>query len=70
MEHHEEILLNGDNPILRKHLMSLVFDSFPTYDDIVNGTPEISFIFAKQKEMATAISLSVARRGIEPLLHG
>ncbi len=70
MEHHKEMLLNEDNPMIRKHLMGLVFDSFPTYDNILNGTPQISFIFAKQKEMATAISLSVARRGVEPLFHG
>lgn len=70
MEHHEELLLNKENQPLQKRLLSLVFDEQPTYDDILNGTPKISFIFAKTKEPALAGSLLVALRGIEPLFTG
>ena len=66
MEHHEEMLLKEDNPMIRKQLMALVFDESPTYFEILSGTPKISFLFAKTKELARASSPDVRPGGIEP----
>ena len=59
MEHFEELLLNKENQPVRRRLIPLVFDELPTYDDILNGTPKICFIFGKNKELALASSLNV-----------
>jgi len=35
----------------------------PTYHDVVNGTPELSLIFAKTKELANANFFCVGLQG-------
>ena len=70
MEHYEDLLLNKENQPVQRRLLPLVFDELPTYFDILNGTPKISFIFAKTKDPAFAGSPLVALRGIEPRFTG
>ena len=70
MEHHEELLLDKENQPTQKRLLSLVFDEQPTWEDILNGTPKICFIFGKNKELTLASSPLVASRGIGPLFSG
>ncbi len=45
MEHTAEILLNQENPRVKEQLFELFFDKMPTYFDIVNGTPKLSYVF-------------------------
>ena len=73
MEHCDELLLNTANMHnLRSQqtLFGLVFEEFPNYKDIVNGTPKLSLVFQQKKTSRDEKSLMVARRGIEPLLPG
>ena len=46
MEHLSELLLNGQNPLQQQNLLGLIFETFPTYEDILNGTPKLAQIFA------------------------
>ena len=45
MEHPAEMLLNAENPLTQRALFGLVFETTPTYDEIVNGTPKLTWIF-------------------------
>ena len=44
----------------------LVFEETPTYTEILNGTPKLTWIFKLSSEFATKESQLVAPRGIEP----
>lgn len=65
MEHMPELLLNRDNPREQLALFSLVFETFPTYADIVNGTPQLTWIFELSSTSATAESLLVRLRKLD-----
>ena len=45
MEHPAELLLNPVNTPQLVSLYSLVFDATPTYPEIANGTPKLSWVF-------------------------
>ncbi len=45
MEHPENLLINQANIQAQQQLFGLIFDEFPTYAEIVNGTPKLSLIF-------------------------
>ena len=66
MEHFEELLLDKEKQPLQKRLLALVFDETPTYEEVVNGTAKICFIFNKKRELALANSPIVGREGFEP----
>lgn len=59
LEHLPELLLNPENPRLQTTLFGLVFESFPTYDEITFGTPKLSWIFKLSSESATTDSVLV-----------
>ena len=46
MEHLPEPLLDSRNPLQQQNLLGLLFDTFPTYEDILNGTPKLAPMFA------------------------
>lgn len=46
MEHTEELLIDTDNPIQQGSLFALAFDELPRYDELINGTPKLSPVFA------------------------
>ena len=45
MEHPAELLLNAENPMAQRALFGLVFEETPTYEEILNGTPKLTWIF-------------------------
>ncbi len=44
LAHLEELLLHHSNPVLQAKYFGVIFNSAPTYDDIVSGTPDCSKI--------------------------
>ena len=70
MEHLVDLLLGGSNPMKNAALFGLVFNQTPTYDEIVNGTPNLAPIVELNEEYKTTKSLSVIPRGIEPRFTG
>jgi site-specific DNA recombinase len=66
MEHPGEILMNQTSPQARESLLGLFFEEIPTYFDITDGTPRLTWIFELSKPNQTRESLLVALRGIEP----
>ena len=45
MEHPAEILLNQRDLRVQRDLFGLVFEKMPTYTEILNGTPKLSYVF-------------------------
>lgn len=45
LEHLSELLLNPENPRLQLSLFSLIFEELPTYENIINGTAKMAWIF-------------------------
>lgn len=70
MEHPAEMLLQPEDMRIQRDLFGLVFEEMPTYEQIVSGTPRLSFIFNVFEGIETAQSQVVAPRGVEPLLPG
>ncbi|MEK7539607.1 MAG: recombinase family protein, partial [Patescibacteria group bacterium] len=66
MEHPIELLKNPVNIKQQQALFSLVFDKFPNYEEIVNGTPKLTWVFHLSSDMITLESLTVRPVGIEP----
>lgn len=66
MEHPSEMLLNASNPRAQQALFGLVFEEMPTYADILNGTPKLSYVFELSSGFAPSKSQLVTSRGIEP----
>jgi len=50
MEHPSEILLEPMNISQRRELFSLVFERMPTYTEILNGTPKLTWVFNLSSE--------------------
>ena len=49
LEHLEELILGGTNPLKRADYFGLVFDKLPTYEELVSGTPKLApFIGLKE----------------------
>lgn len=49
LEHLEELILGGSNPLKRAGYFGLIFDKLPTYEELVSGTPKLA-PFIKLKE--------------------
>jgi hypothetical protein len=45
LEHPSELLLNAENTSQQRAMYSLVFDGLPTYHEITNGTPKLTWLF-------------------------
>ena len=59
MEHPEEYLVKQKDATLLRGFYGLVFDEFPTYQEIVNGTPKLSLPYKLSDEFKRGKSLSV-----------
>ncbi len=62
MEHPARLLLNSENELnVEQHqeIFSLLFNKLPTYDQIVNHTPDLSLVFATTKPQQDAEALLV-----------
>ncbi len=68
MEHPGEILTNASDLYTRRSLMSLFFDTVPTYEEILNGTPKLTALFKLSERYKVNKSQLVTLRGIEPRL--
>lgn len=66
VEHLEKLLLDSNNMFRQQNYFGLLFDSFPTYNDIVNGTPKLSLVFEINEDFKKTKSLITAPQGIEP----
>lgn len=66
MEHPTEMLMSIDNFTKRQALFGLVFEEMPTYQDILNGTPKLTLIFALSSEDENQKSDLARDVGIEP----
>lgn len=67
MTHLEDLFLAPDNPKRQKVLFSLIFNQFPTYENLVNRTLDLAPIFKLNQQFALSKSLSVTAKGFEPL---
>ncbi|MBP6929684.1 MAG: recombinase family protein [Candidatus Moranbacteria bacterium] len=70
MEQPAKMLLNPTNIQQQQALFGLVFEEMPTYDEILNGTPKLTWIFKLSEGFMDTQSQLVAPRGVEPLLPG
>jgi site-specific DNA recombinase len=66
MEHPTEILANPSNKQEQIALFSLFFEKFPTYEEIVSGTPKLTPIFKLFDENGDDESKLVTLPGVEP----
>ena len=69
IEHPGEMLINQENIHQRQALASLYFEEQPTYTDISNGTPKLSFIFRLTELNQSPENQRAALRGVEPRFY-
>ncbi len=70
MEHPTEMFLNVETYSEQMATYQLLFLEFPTYKEIVSGTPKISLFFKVSSENNSDKSLDVTLRGIEAYSFG
>lgn len=68
MEHPGELLLSGIKPLRDAAMFGLLFDEKPTYEDLVNGTPKLSPIFALNDAYEASEKQFVTPVGVEPTI--
>lgn len=66
IEHLEDLLLGGSNPIKNASLFGLLFDEKPTYEELINRTPKLACLFKLNDDYKKTKSLDVSRLGLEP----
>lgn len=62
----DEVLIDTDDMRRQQALFGLVFEEFPTYNEILSGTPKLSPVFATKKTHRIDESILVTLPGIEP----
>ena len=55
LEHLEELLIDGANPLKRAAFFGLIFDEMPTYQDLVSGTPKLAPYLALKHHSSNAL---------------
>ncbi len=70
VEHLEELLIARGNPAQQTALFEFLFDEMPSYEKVVNGTPDLSLVFKLNQQPALSKSQMVTPRGIEPRFPG
>lgn len=66
MEHPANFLLGARNKPQRLAYFSLMFDELPTYQDVIDGTPKLSWVFRLKDDSSVTESDNVRRAGFEP----
>ena len=66
MEHPAKILLNHKDLRVQRDLFGLVFEKMPTYEEILNGTPKLSYIFELSSGFTPNKNQLVTLPGVEP----
>ncbi len=69
MEHPAEMLLNAENPMVQRALFGLVFEEVPTYDELISGTPKLTWVFKLSSDFVKQNSQYVRAEGVEPPAH-
>ena len=69
MEHPAEILLDSSSIEVQRGLFELVFEKMPTYHEIVNGTPKLSWVFKLSSDFTVNKNQLVTLPGVEPGLQ-
>ena len=70
MEHPSQLVADTIDPQAQGAIFSVFFNKFPTYTELVNGTPILSGVFELKDAQELSKSQLVTLRGIEPLLPG
>lgn len=65
MEHLHELLLECSDPMKAAALFGLIFEKVPSYDDLKNGTPELSPLFALNQVFNQKKNQSVSLERLE-----
>ena len=60
------MLLNQGNFTILRALFGLVFDKLPNFDEIANGTPNLSIPYKLSREFVDDKSFIAGDEGIEP----
>lgn len=66
MEHPQELLLGGSDKQKNAAMFGLLFETAPTYEELIHGTPQLSPLVALNEEYNKSKSLSVSPQGLEP----
>ncbi len=70
MEHLEDLLICEGKAYQQEKVFELLFEEFPTYEELLNGTPKLSPIFALNTKTSLSKSDLVTLLGVEPRLQG
>ncbi len=70
MEHLDNLVLGAENPLKNAAMFNLLFDEKPTYEELLNGTPNLAHVFKLNQQPTLSKSQMVTPRGIEPLFSG
>ncbi|MBP9777486.1 MAG: recombinase family protein [Alphaproteobacteria bacterium] len=68
MEHLEELLTGGSNPLVNGAMFGLLFDEKPSYEELLNGTPQLSPLFKLNNTFVSSKEEFVTPTGIEPVI--
>ncbi len=63
MEHFHFLLLETQNPLHRAALFGKIFEELPTYEELANGTPKLSGLFALNEAFNQGQSVSCGSDG-------
>jgi len=63
MEHPSDMLIDIDDMRAQRTLFGLVFEEIPSYQEILNGTPKLSFLFKLSENFKTNKSSLVTQVG-------
>lgn len=66
MEQPAEMLLNPANTEVQAKLFEMVFERMPTYEEVLNGTPKLSYVFELSSNFKPDKNQWVTLPGIEP----
>ncbi len=66
LEHMEELLLSGSDPLLQASYFGVLFDKAPTYQEIFSGTPQLAECIKLNKAYRRHKGNLAAEQGFEP----
>lgn len=69
LEHIENLLLEGANPLLKAGYFGVLFDKAPTYAEIDSGTPNLASCVALNEVFVRSQGKLAAELGFEPRIH-
>src|SRR3990167_837974 len=70
LEHMDELLLEGSDPMNKASYFGVLFDKAPTYEEIDSGTAELAQCVALNELFVRSPNNLAAQHGFEPRLHG